>query len=736
MEFCQGLRCSPNQAGPAATILLTPTRHTVMDAPLDTLNALRISGSLPSMPQVLVQLIDSCHDPDIRLQTIARIVDKDAAISAKILQLVNSSAVGAARAFTNLEQAVIHLGVDTVRNLAISVSVQQVFRRVESNGLLSIDRFWHHSYLSALLAHKIAVAVDFASPSEAYLAGLLHDIGKLLLWMAFPGRYAPLLLKGVRCHSGRLAFLEEEKLHINHCQAGAWLCEQWHLPALVADAVRYHHHPVEEVAQGLPLTRIISLTDLLAHTGATDPDSVAAAEQYFTLTPPQVDNLCAGVEEQVERIASELGIRLPRETRTSHDEDSEEGEARRETSLGLINRVRDLTRLTGVVDSLLAAEDGDQIVRAVEQGLKILCNIDSCLFFLPDGPGPTLRCRVPAGNPLHRDVDGLSLIPGRHADSLIARALRQRQSEHSFTPPAAARPAASLLDAQLRRLFATEGLAAVPLIHRDEVQGLLLVGLAERALPLLEPMGPLSLLAHQAAVCLHLERLATERAEQLATERVRAARLVARKIAHEINNPVAILRNYLRILDRKSGRGEPIGEELAILDSEMERIGRITLDLEQLALAQVIARPDRSELHPRLKDILRMFRGALPEDNSITLAFQPWPEPLNVRADGDRLRQILLNLLANALDAVSGGGTITVRTEPGPDTVRVLVEDTGPGIDPALQAGLFEDGVSGKEGRHGGFGLAIVRSLAEQMGGAVSCGSQSGRTVFTLVLPS
>ena len=236
MEFCQGLRCSPNQAGPAATILLTPTRHTVMDAPLDTLNALRISGSLPSMPQVLVQLIDSCHDPDIRLQTIARIVDKDAAISAKILQLVNSSAVGAARAFTNLEQAVIHLGVDTVRNLAISVSVQQVFRRVESNGLLSIDRFWHHSYLSALLAHKIAVAVDFASPSEAYLAGLLHDIGKLLLWMAFPGRYAPLLLKGVRCHSGRLAFLEEEKLHINHCQAGAWLCEQWHLPALVADA--------------------------------------------------------------------------------------------------------------------------------------------------------------------------------------------------------------------------------------------------------------------------------------------------------------------------------------------------------------------------------------------------------------------------------------------------------------------------------------------------------------------
>ena len=129
-----------------------------------------------------------------------------------------------------------------------------------------------------------------------------------------------------------------------------------------------------------------------------------------------------------------------------------------------------------------------------------------------------------------------------------------------------------------------------------------------------------------------------------------------------------------------------------------------------------------------------MFRGSLPEDNSITLSFRPWPEPLSVRANTDRLRQILLNMLANALDAVSGGGTITVRTEPGPEMVWVRVEDTGPGIDPALQAGLFEDGVSGKEGRHGGFGLAIVRSLSGVMGGTEACDSRPGGTVFATTL--
>jgi putative nucleotidyltransferase with HDIG domain len=239
---------------------------------MTTLNNLKVSGNLPSMPQVLVQMIDQCHDPEVNLHTIARIATKDAAISAKLLQLVNSAFVGARKAFTSMEQAVVYLGADTVRNLAVSVSVQQVFRRVETNGLLSIDRFWHHSCLAALFSQKIAETAGYPDPSEAYLAGLLHDIGKLLLWMAFPGKYAPLLLKGVRCHSGRLAFLEEEKLRINHCEAGAWLCEQWRLPTLLADAIRYHHHPVEEVARALPLTRITALADLLAHGDSSDQE--------------------------------------------------------------------------------------------------------------------------------------------------------------------------------------------------------------------------------------------------------------------------------------------------------------------------------------------------------------------------------------------------------------------------------------------------------------------------------
>ena len=708
-----------------------------MTNPLDTLNNLKVSGNLPSMPQVLVQLIDSCHDPEIQMQAIARIVDKDAAISAKILQLVNSSLIGARRAFNNLEQAVVYLGADAVRNLAISVSVQQIFRRVETNGLLSIDRFWHHSTLAALIARNTATTVGHADASEAYLAGLLHDIGKLLLWMAFPGKYAPLLLKGVRCHSGRLTFLEEEKLHINHCEAGAWLCEQWRLPAFLADALRYHHHPVDEVAQALPLSRIVSLCDMLAHGEAGDPECLAAADRFFRLAPFQVEQIYDGVEAEVEQIAAELGIRIPRNARTSHDLEPEGEEVHKEISLGLINRVRDISQLSGLLDNLLRAESLDRIVAAVEQGLKILFNEDACLLLIPENSGEALRCLVSPDNKLAREVQGLTFTPEHLGDSLAGRALRQRQMIHSLSDGAVpGKPPRNLLDAQLLRLLGTEGMAVLPLVCKEENQGLLLIGLAEKSLPLLGQMAPLTLMARHAALRLSLERLKAVQAKLVADEGIRAAKLVARKVAHDINNPVAILRNYVHLLGKKIGQGLPVEEELNILDSELARIGQITLDLEDLALAQVAPRTEPVDLHSHLTEILRLFQASLPEDNRIRLVFQPCPEPLVARADSDRLRQIMHNLLGNALDALADGGQITVRTASRAKTADITVEDDGPGIDPAVQATLFTPGPTTKGSGHGGLGLSIVESLAARMGGGVACASQPGKTVFTVSLPA
>ncbi|WP_028318311.1 HDOD domain-containing protein [Desulfobulbus elongatus] len=701
-------------------------------------NTLKISGNLPSMPQILVQLIDKCHEPEIDLQAIVRIVDKDAAISAKLLQLVNSAFIGARRPFTNLEQAVVYLGSDTIRNLAISLSVQQVFRRVENNSLLSVDRFWHHSFLTALLARNIAVATGYPDPAEAYLTGLLHDIGKLLLWMAFPGKYAPLLLKGVRCHNGRLAFLEEEKLHVNHCSAGAWLCEQWHLPTLLADAIRYHHHPLEEVEQALPLTRIACLADLLSHSSTGGRDCLDAAGRLFDLSGEQVSALYEGVEERIGELADLLGIHVPRSAKSSHDQEPESQEIHKETSLGLISRVREITQMSGLLDNLLRAENTIQVAAAVEQGLRILFNEEACLMMVLDGHGGELRGVASPDNRLAGEMDGLAFSPQRYARSLPGRAIRAGRLLHSFGKKTDGKRAASLLDTQLLHLLGTEGMVAIPMVCRQETLGLLLIGLGEAAFHRFNGQWtPLRLLANHAAICLSMERMRTAQAEQIVAERIQAATLAARKIAHEINNPLATLRNYTRILGKKSEQGEPIGDELAILDNELERLGHITLGLEDLAQEHDEIRPEPLDLHRLIAETLQLFRTASGTTSRVDFTYVPWPDPLPIRTDRHCLSQILQNLLGNAVDAVAGQGHVTVRTTAEVSgTVLMTVEDDGPGIDPGLGAILFTAGTSTKGGRHGGLGLAIVHRLTTRMGGTINYRSQPGQTVFTLALPA
>jgi HD-like signal output (HDOD) protein/signal transduction histidine kinase len=701
------------------------------------LSNLKVSGNLPSMPQVLVQLIDSCHEGEINLQTIARIVDKDAAISAKLLQMVNSAFIGARRAFTNVEQAVVYLGGDTVRNLAISISVQQVFRRVESNGLLSIDRFWHHSYQNALLARNIAVAIDYPDPSEAYLAGLLHDIGKLLLWMAFPGKYAPLLLKGVRCHNSRLAFLEEEKLHVNHCSAGAWLCEQWRLPTLLADALRYHHNPLEEVEQALPLTRIACLADLLSHSSTAGQDCLDAASRLFNLSSAQVRNLYEGLDEQIAELAEHLGIHIPRNAKTSHDQEPESQETHKEISLGLINRIREITQMSGLLDNLLRAENTGQVVIAVEQGMKILFNEEACLVMVLNQETGMLRGFTSPDNKLAREMSNFTFSPKRYANSLPGKVLEQQGLLHTFSQKTEEKKPTNLLDSQLLHLLGTEGMAAIPMIHQNEMLGLLLVGLSQKTFQTFNGQWtPLRLLANHAAICFALERIRTAQAERIAAERVQSATLVARKIAHEINNPLAILRNYMHILGKKNEQGEAISEELAIIDNELERLGHITGGLEDLAREENTLHLEQLDVHRQVEETLHLVQTASGKTALIDFSYVPWPEPLFVRSDRRSISQILQNLLGNAVDAVAGQGAVTVRTSAAGEQVRIAVEDNGPGIDPTVKATLFTAGTSTKEGRHGGLGLAIVHTLATKLGGSISCQTRPGQTAFILALPA
>jgi signal transduction histidine kinase len=232
------------------------------------------------------------------------------------------------------------------------------------------------------------------------------------------------------------------------------------------------------------------------------------------------------------------------------------------------------------------------------------------------------------------------------------------------------------------------------------------------------------------------EELSQSRARLAHAERIAAWREVARRLAHEIKNPLTPIAMSVETLrdalarDRKDF-GEIFDESTRAISDEVRRLKRIVDEFSRFAR---LPAPDRAPVDPGelAADALARFPAPPP---GVTLAREVEPGLPAVWADRDQVLQVLLNLLGNALDAVGGGGAIRVRAARAPGGVAFTVSDTGPGIPPADLARVFEPYFTTKDGGTG-LGLAIAQRIAEEHGGTLEVASRPGEgAAFTLVLP-
>jgi HD-like signal output (HDOD) protein len=194
---------------------------------------------LPSAPDVYFKLTQALARPDTSIAEIAEIIRKDPAISAKILQLVNSAYFGLPQRVATLQQAVSYLGVDPIKALALSAHVFGTFEGATAAGL-SIDGLQKFSFLTASLAKRFAA--DKMLGDEAFTSGIVHDVGRLMLAMRMPERFQE--IQRAAASSGRAAHaVEREQLGASHAEVGAYLLGAWGLPLSVVEAVAFHHTP-------------------------------------------------------------------------------------------------------------------------------------------------------------------------------------------------------------------------------------------------------------------------------------------------------------------------------------------------------------------------------------------------------------------------------------------------------------------------------------------------------------
>lgn len=241
--------------------------------------ALSRMENVPSPPSHYQAIIAELNCPEPSLARIGDVIAQDVAMTAKILQLVNSSFFGLARRITSAREAASLLGLSTVQGMVLSAGV---FSNLDQLGCgeFKVDELMDHSLAVATAAKAIAASLskDRALIDDAFVAGLLHDIGKLVLAGSFNNEYCRALSEG-RLAGLQDTTVETERFGASHADVGSYLMNLWGLPAALVEAIAFHHCPEKAMAPTFTPLAAVHVANVLVH--ERDPASSSGASLHF-----------------------------------------------------------------------------------------------------------------------------------------------------------------------------------------------------------------------------------------------------------------------------------------------------------------------------------------------------------------------------------------------------------------------------------------------------------------------
>ncbi|HJV24506.1 MAG TPA: HDOD domain-containing protein [Aromatoleum sp.] len=699
------------------------------------------SASVPALPQVLVRLIQQVDDEGSTMDQLASIIAQDPGLCARILAAANSAAFQRSTSLHDIKSCVQVLGTRLVRAMATCLAVKRLFEKEPGSLNAELTGFWQHSLLVAETAQALATATGYARPDEAYLAGLLHDVGQLLLLSSHGEQYAWLLSQST--DEPTLLSLEQARLGVQHTEAGAWLADQWKLESGLADAILFHHVAAEQIVTATQLPRLLWLADAICR----NPGGAASLNTLcHTLFGPDtrldLEGIASQALDHVEVIARALGIDPPTTGLNAAPATLPQvsivppAAVPSAADRALEERIRDIAVLHPLQQDLAGLDSDAELLNSLRESARILFDLTHLGFLLIDPESGALSGAVSAPQPtIFRET---SLALGADA-GLGTRAIANREVRSSFDEPLSSQT--SLLDHQLARAFGSEGILAVPMMGRRRTVGVMLFGLGreqhgrlKRRYPWLLNFGRIAGISLEAWQDTGAARRQAEDGASIAFQRQ------ARRIVHEAGNPLGIIKSYLKILDMKLPAESGVRQELDILREEIDRVGSI-----MRRLSEVPAQADAPSVGVRpvevIRELLALYREPLFESRGISvLTDLGHATGETVACDADSLKQILLNLWKNAAEAMSTGDRFDVAIaegvmQGGRRHVEIRLQDTGPGIPEAAIRNLsFPEQVAGDGDR--GLGLSIVGRIAARVGCTITCRSGSGHgTALSLLLP-
>ncbi|HDL18145.1 MAG TPA: HDOD domain-containing protein [Bacteroidetes bacterium] len=217
---------------------------------------------LPTLPTVYMRISNLMNRDDISVKDIGDVIATDQSITIKILRLVNSTFYGFSRKIVSIQQAIVLMGFNTIRNTVLSVSVFDEFSEMD-NEYFNLNRFWQHSIACGIISATVDKSLNTGFRDEVFVSGLLHDIGKIILNKYFSTEFGQILAHAKKNHT---SFYESERAIIgfSHNDLGEYLCDKWKLPFPLVESVALHHQP-DNIRSSPKLVSIIHLADTFSY---------------------------------------------------------------------------------------------------------------------------------------------------------------------------------------------------------------------------------------------------------------------------------------------------------------------------------------------------------------------------------------------------------------------------------------------------------------------------------------
>jgi HD-like signal output (HDOD) protein/signal transduction histidine kinase len=696
----------------------------------DLISGLDFAG-LPSPPAILIELIDVCNSSDVSFVRLAEIIKQDAGVSSKVITAANSPVYRQWKEVNDINRLLVVLGVKTVKSIAITSAVQQFFTQVGESVDRDLDEIWHYSLSCAYIAKALAELTAYVYPEEAYLTGLLHRLGQLALLHNFPDDYSEIFRR--KLVGEALIEAEREQFNVTSSEVGASLIDSWKIRSFISDAVLYQYEPPHSILDSAHLVKLLNLASRLSTVDAKpDNDVLDRADLLFGLNQSIIEDILEETQERVKAAAESLGIRLPSRA-PEGGEENKDNRVRRD----LAERIKGLALVGSVGDTQAPKTDFQDSLNLIQRDLGILFGLQSSCFLLYDEGSNHLQA---VSSTEDHDVLLADITISTESErSLAARAFLSQSLVVSFEYAESGR--LSVVDRQLSRVLDKEGVVYIPLISQENRLGLIAAGLDATQWTSISTQTDLLGLFAKGVVNTLMRQHAQAASEKKQLAEARDAfELEARKVIREANNPLGVIKNYLHILGMKLGDEHPAQEELSILKEEIERVGRIILRIRDIP-QEMEHKSATVDLNSLITDVFMLFQSSLFATHDIDASLDLDERIPAVVCNRGHLKQILTNLIKNAVEAMENAGKLEISTHDkvhfnDKKYVEVVVQDNGPGIPDQVLTDLFSPTVNTKDRNHSGHGLAIVKNLVDELSGSISCASNVGiGTRIHLFLP-